>query len=64
MTDQELLHLAFNGNAEDWQRLHEYCQESVFAKRMIWLMEEHEAENPQAAAAWKEFLSEIDHSRG
>lgn len=61
MTDQELLHLAFNGSADDWQRLHDYCEDRVFATRLIWLLEENEAENPRATAAWKEYLSELGY---
>ena len=62
MTDQELLHLAFNGSAEDWQRVHDYCQDQGFATRLIWLLEENEAENPRATAAWKEYLSELGYA--
>jgi hypothetical protein len=61
MTDQELVHLVFNGSAEDWQRLHEYCQDRVFATRLLWLLEENGAENPSAAAAWKEYLIELGY---
>lgn len=61
MTDQELLHLAFNGSAEDWQRLYDYCQDRLFATRLLWLLEENETENPSAVAAWKDFLKELGY---
>lgn len=64
MTDQELIHLAFNGSAEDWQRLHDYCEDRLFATRLLWLLEENEDENPSAVAAWKEFLGELGLSAG
>lgn len=64
MTDQELLHLAFNGSAEDWQRLHDYCQDRLFATRLIWLLEDNATENPTAVAAWKDYLTELGYQLG
>jgi len=58
MTDQEILHLAFNGDANDWHRLHELCHDCDFAKRLLRVLEQHEGENPAAVTSWREYLAE------
>jgi len=58
MTDQDILHLAFNGDANDWHRLHELCNDREIAKRLLRVLAKHEAENPAAAVSWREYLKE------
>lgn len=58
MTDQEILHLAFHGDADDWHRLHEQCNDRDFAKHFLHLMENHAGENPAVAASWREYITE------
>lgn len=58
MTDQEILHVAFNGDADDWHRLHELCNDREIAKRLLRLLAKHEAEDPAAVASWREYLKE------
>ncbi len=58
MTDQEILRLAFHGDADDWHRLHELCKDRDFAKRLLRMLQKHEKENPAAVASWREYLKE------
>jgi hypothetical protein len=58
MTDQEILHLAFHGDTDDWLRLHELCDNRDFEKRLLRVLEKHEGENPAAVASSREYLAE------
>lgn len=58
MTDQEILRLAFHGDADDWHRLHEVCNDRDFAKRLLLVLEKHKGESPLAVASWREYLIE------
>lgn len=58
MTDQEILHLALNGDADDWYRIHELSRDRDFVRRLLSVLEKHENENPAAVASWREYLKE------
>ncbi|MCC6485929.1 MAG: hypothetical protein IT364_00380 [Candidatus Hydrogenedentes bacterium] len=58
MTDQEILHLAFHGDADAWHRLHELSNDRAFAKQFLRLLERHESENRAAGAAWRDYFEE------